>query len=58
MSKETIWLIIAGVAALVAVPLIYLGLKNEASAMLMVGFGLFTLGMLVTPIMKIFTPSK
>lgn len=58
MSKETIWLIIAGLAALVAVPLIYLGLKNSVDAMLIAGFGLFTLGMLVTPIMKIFTPNK
>lgn len=53
MTKETIWLIIAGAAALLAVPMIYIGLQNGGEALVMAGFVLFTAGMLVTPIMKV-----
>ena len=53
MTKETIWLIIAGAAALLAVPMIYIGLQNGGEALVMGGFVLFTAGMLVTPIMKV-----
>ncbi len=52
MSKETIWLIIAGLAALAAVPLIYMGLQS-GSAMLTVGFALFAGSMLITPVMRV-----
>jgi hypothetical protein len=53
MSRETIWLIIAGLAALLGVPLIYMGLQNESEALLMAGFGLFTLGMVISPVIRV-----
>lgn len=49
MSKEIIMLIIAGVAALVAAPLIYLGLHNQVSVLLATGFTLFTFSMVIPP---------
>lgn len=52
MTKETIWLIIAGLAALAAVPLIYLGLQAN-SALLTIGFALFAGSMLVSPVMRV-----
>lgn len=55
MSKEIIWLIIAGVAALIAAPLIYLGLQNQTNTLLATGFGLFTFAMLITPLIRIST---
>ena len=53
MSRETIWLIVAGFAALLAVPLIYMGLQNETDAMVMAGFCLFTLGMMISPVLRL-----
>ena len=58
MSRETIWLIIAGLAALIAVPLIYLGLEQGSSALVVAGFCFFTLGMLISPMMRLFRPRK
>lgn len=53
MTKETIWLIVAGAAALAAVPLLYLGLQGHREGLVTAGFALFGLGMLVTPAMKL-----
>jgi hypothetical protein len=53
MSRETIWLIIAGLAALLAVPLIYMGLQNDEDALVMAGLCLFASGMVISPIMRI-----
>jgi uncharacterized membrane protein YiaA len=53
MSRETIWLIVAGLAALIAVPLIYMGLQNGTDTLVIVGFCLFTLGMIISPVMRI-----
>lgn len=53
MTKETIWLIIAGAAALVSVPLLYSGLQNGTEGLVQAGLVLFTASMLVTPIMKL-----
>jgi uncharacterized membrane protein YiaA len=53
MSRETIWLIVAGFAALLAVPLIYMGLQNETDALVMAGFCLFTLGMMISPVLRL-----
>ncbi len=53
MSKQTIWLIFAGVTALLAVPLMYIGLQEGRESLLITGFGLFTLGMMVTPVMRL-----
>ncbi len=58
MSKQTMWLIFAGLAALTAVPLIYLGLQSNSSAYIFTGFGLFTLGMIVTPVMRLCVKQK
>lgn len=58
MSKEIIWLIIAGVAALIAAPLIYLGLHNQARILLATGFALFTFSMLITPFMCVTAKKK
>lgn len=49
MSKEIIMLIIAGVAALVAAPLIYLGLHKQINMLLATGFTLFAFSMVIPP---------
>ncbi|HLW04093.1 MAG TPA: hypothetical protein VKY38_00770 [Azoarcus sp.] len=54
MTRETIWLIIAGVAALVAVPLLYIGLGDNNTGLMTIGFALFTAGMLIAPLMRLF----
>lgn len=58
MSRETIWLIVAGLAALLAVPLIYLGLQDGSGAMVVAGFCFFTLGMIISPVMRLFKPKN
>jgi len=58
MSRETIWLIVAGLAALVAVPFIYLGLQNDSGGMVTTGFCFFTLGMIISPVMQLFKRNK
>ena len=58
MSNKTIWLIFAGLAALTAVPLIYIGLQSNSGGLVFSGFGLFTFGMIVTPVMRLFTNQK
>lgn len=54
MTRETIWLIIAGVAALVAVPILYVGLGDGNTGLITTGFVLFTFGMLIAPLMRLF----
>ncbi len=58
MSRETIWLIIAGLAALIAVPFIYLGLQNDSGGMVTVGFCFFTVGMIISPAMQLLKRGK
>jgi uncharacterized membrane protein len=53
MARETIWLIVAGLAALLAVPLIYMGLQNETEALVVAGFCLFTIGMIISPMIRL-----
>lgn len=53
MTKETLWLIVAGAAAILAVPLLYVGLQDQHESLVTAGFALFTAGMLVTPLMKL-----
>lgn len=57
MSKETMWMIIASIAPLVAVTLIYIGLQDGGTALAMLGLLIFALGMLITPVMWLL-PSK
>lgn len=54
MTRETIWLIIAGVAALVAIPILYVGLEGSNTGMITTGFVLFTAGMLIAPLLQLF----
>lgn len=53
MSTQTIWLILAGAAALAAVPMMYLGLQGDGQTLALAGLALFTGGMVVTPLLKI-----
>lgn len=53
MSRETIWMIVAGLSALIAVTLIYMGLQNGTDTLVIVGFCLFALGMIINPVMRI-----
>lgn len=53
MSRQMMWFIFAGLTALIAVPLMYIGLQDGHQGLTMAGFGLFTLGMIVTPVMKL-----
>lgn len=52
MSKETIWCMIAGALALIAIPMIYIGLENDQSGLAMSGMTLFTISMFVTPVVR------
>lgn len=58
MSKQMMWLIFAGVTALIAVPLMYIGLQGGHEGLTTAGFGLFTLGMMVTPAMKLMSARR
>lgn len=53
MAKQTIWLILAGLAALGAAPVMYVGLERNWDALAGVGLGLFVLSMSVTPVMRL-----
>lgn len=56
MTRKTIWLIIAGVAALVAIPILYVGLEGSNTGLITAGFVLFTAGMLIAPLLQLFKP--
>lgn len=58
MSKQMMCLIFAGVTALIAVPLMYIGLQDGNEGLATAGFGLFTLGMMVPPAMKLMSARR
>ena len=53
MSQTIICQIIAGIGAVVAVPLIYIGLMHNLSILAASGFLLFTVSMLTAPVLKL-----
>lgn len=58
MSRETIFLIFAGLAALIGVPMIYMGLQTTSNVLVTAGFLFFTLGMVVSPLMRLCAAKK
>ncbi|MDP0926971.1 hypothetical protein Q0601_07300 [Paracoccus onubensis] len=55
MSKSIICQVIAGIVAIIAVPLLYVGLMHNVSILAATGFLLFTASMLTTPILRLVT---
>lgn len=53
MSKTTIWCLIAGALALIAIPMVYIGLENDQSGLAMSGMTLFVISMFVTPVTRL-----
>lgn len=53
MNIETKLQICAGAGAIVALPLMYVGLHNGTTALAGAGLALFFLSMLVTPILRL-----
>lgn len=61
MTKETIWLIIAGFTALCAAPLIFIGLEQDMPAFVTAGLLLFFFSMAIAPLLllhKVLTTRK
>lgn len=48
----------AGVATLVALPLLYLGGTQNIPALVVIGFVVFTAGMLTAPLLRFLPPPK
>jgi len=54
MKSSTIYLTLAGVLTVVAVPLLYIGGKQGSSPIfLAIGFTSFGIGMIIAPIMRV-----
>lgn len=53
MNIETKLQICAGVGAVIALPLIYIGLKQDLSGLAGLGLAVFGASMLVTPILRL-----
>lgn len=45
--------VVAGITAVIALPLMYFGLQNGSTAMPWIGITLFLLAMLVTPALRV-----
>ncbi len=57
MNTLTKLQVVAGIAAVIALPLMYFGLHNGSTAMPWLGLVLFLLAMLVTPVLRVL-PSR
>lgn len=53
MNNSTKLQVVAGIAAVIALPLMYFGLQNGSTAMPWLGIALFLLAMLVTPTLRV-----
>ena len=52
MTSQTKIQILAGIGMLISAPLLYVGLMGEHSTLATVGFVIFALSILITPMMK------
>lgn len=58
MNWETKLQICAGLGAVLALPLLYIGLKQDTAALAVLGLAVFGASMLVTPVLRLLpTPS-